>query len=466
MAKKHIHTPEGFKDLLFKETKKKREIESKIRSLFITNNFNEVDTTTIEYLDTFRTKTNKVPEEKMFKFFDSKGKTLVLRPDITTSIARMSATTLKDIEKLKFSYIGNVFRAEGLGGGKLAEFTQCGVEYIGDNSVKADVDVIILAIKTIQTVGIKNFSLDIGFADKTKIGDQRLKKIFNSIKKTKYAKYVSIDNTLSRDFDYDTGIIFRGFASGIGFPILSGARYDRLISDFGMSKTAVGFSLDLSLSLESLTGKNIVADDFLKIALAKGRLSWKSLELFKKIGCDFSGYDESSRDLIYTDKKNKIKFFFVKPADVPTYVYYGSADIGIVGRDTVLEEGKDVIELLDLKFAKCKIVLAAPKNLKKSHKMKRVATKYPNIAKHFFETEKEETIEIIKLNGSIELAPICKISEVIIDLVETGTTLKENGLEILEKISDCSATLIGNRVSVKMKKEKVDSLVEQLKRKI
>lgn len=205
---------------------------------------------------------------------------------------------------------------------------------------------------------------------------------------------------------------------------------------------------------------------YLNIALSKGRLTELSIELFENIGIDCSELRESSRKLILYDEMNKIKFFLVKPSDVPTYVDYGAADIGIVGKDTLLEEGRNLYEVLDLGFAKCKMCVAGPAELYDKLDTitnKRVASKYPRFAKRYFEHVKKESIEVIKLNGSVELAPLVGLSEVIVDIVESGKTLKENGLVVLEDIADISARLVVNRVSMKMENERIRRIIDGMR---
>lgn len=205
---------------------------------------------------------------------------------------------------------------------------------------------------------------------------------------------------------------------------------------------------------------------YLTIALSKGRLAELSIELFENIGIDCSELKSASRKLILFDEENKIKFFLAKPADVPTYVEYGAADIGIVGKDTLLEEGRNLYEVLNLGFAACRMVLAGPSELKgKLDQLnnKRVATKYPRVAREYFEHKRKESVEIIKLNGSVELAPLVGLSEMIVDIVESGKTLKENGLVILDTIADISARLVVNRVSMKMKSEKINKIIDGLR---
>ena len=207
---------------------------------------------------------------------------------------------------------------------------------------------------------------------------------------------------------------------------------------------------------------------YLTFALGKGRLAKQTLELFEKIGITCEEMkDKDSRKLIFTNEELKLRFFLAKGPDVPTYVEYGAADIGVVGKDTILEEGRKVHEVLDLGYGKCKMCVCGYKDaapLLQHHELIRVATKYPNIAKDYFYNRKHQTVEIIKLNGSIELAPIVGLSEVIVDIVETGSTLKENGLKVLEEVCPLSARMVVNQVSMKMENERIRKLIEDLRR--
>lgn len=206
---------------------------------------------------------------------------------------------------------------------------------------------------------------------------------------------------------------------------------------------------------------------YLTFALAKGRLAKKSLEIFEKIGITCEEMkEENSRKLIFTNEELKLKFFLAKATDVPTYVEYGAADIGIVGKDTILEEGRKLFEVVNLRIGNCRMCVAGPESaqeLLKHHELIRVATKYPNIAEDYFYNKKHQTVEIIKLNGSIELAPIVGLSEVIVDIVETGSTLRENGLTILEEICPLSARMVVNQVSMKMENERIQTIIKKLK---
>lgn len=207
--------------------------------------------------------------------------------------------------------------------------------------------------------------------------------------------------------------------------------------------------------------------EYITIALAKGRLAKKALELLEQTGVTCEEIkDKDSRKLIFTNEELKFKFFLAKANDVPTYVEYGAADIGVVGKDTILEEGRELYEVIDLGIGKCRMCVAGPASagaLLGNGELIRVATKYPNIAKSYFMNQKHQTAEIIKLNGSIELAPMVGLSDVIVDIVETGSTLKENGLVVLEEVCPLSARMVVNRVSMKMEQARITELISKLR---
>lgn len=210
--------------------------------------------------------------------------------------------------------------------------------------------------------------------------------------------------------------------------------------------------------------------NYITFALGKGRLANKTLDLLEEIGITCEEMkDKDTRKLIFVNEELKLKFFLAKGPDVPTYVEYGAADIGVVGKDTILEENRKCYEVLDLGFGKCRMCVCGPQSseeLLKHHEMIRVATKYPRIAKDYFYNKKHQTVDIIKLNGSIELAPIVGLSEVIVDIVETGSTLRENGLKVLEEICPLSARMIVNQVSMKMEAERIGDLIRKIKERL
>jgi ATP phosphoribosyltransferase regulatory subunit len=324
MSKWKIYTPDGVQDILFDECFIKRELESRIRNTFRAFGYYEIETPTIEFFDVFSSEIEHFPQESMVKFFDQKGRILVLRPDITVPVARITATKNRDMQlPVKYSYIGNVFRFNEVGGGRQNEFTQAGVEMLGDYSSESDAEVIAIAINTLEASGLENFQIDIGqveffkglveeagfnnedivklsklidrkdivgveeIVNKYELGSElralilRLPGLFGSIevieelkKITKnsrslaalenieevigilgdygFAKYISIDLGMLKGLNYDTGIIFRGFTHGVGFPILSGGRYDSLTSSFGRDCPATGFSLGINMLMTAL----------------------------------------------------------------------------------------------------------------------------------------------------------------------------------------------------------------------
>lgn len=203
---------------------------------------------------------------------------------------------------------------------------------------------------------------------------------------------------------------------------------------------------------------------YLTIALAKGRLAKKAMEFFEAIGLSCEEMkDKDSRKLIFTNEEQGVRFFLAKASDVPTYVEYGAADIGIVGKDTLLEEGRKLYEVMDLGIGKCRMCVCGPasaQEMLRHHQLIRVATKYPHIAKDYFYNQKYQTVEIIKLSGSIELAPIVGLSEVIVDIVETGSTLRENGLAVLEEVCSLSARMVVNQVSMKTENERITRIIK------
>ena len=209
---------------------------------------------------------------------------------------------------------------------------------------------------------------------------------------------------------------------------------------------------------------------YLTFALTKGRLAQQTLALLEEIGVTCEEMkDKTSRKLIFVNEELKLKFFLAKGSDVPTYVEYGAADIGVVGKDTILEENRRVYEVLDLGFGKCRMCVCGPmeaKELLQHHERIRVATKYPNIAQNYFYNIKHQTVDLIKLNGSVELGPLVSLSDVIVDIVETGSTLRENGLEVLEEICPLSARMIVNQVSMQMETKRIRDLIMALKEKL
>lgn len=204
-------------------------------------------------------------------------------------------------------------------------------------------------------------------------------------------------------------------------------------------------------------------NDYITIALTKGRLASQTMALLEKAGyyCE-ELKDKSSRKLIFVNEEQKLRFFLAKGPDVPTYVEYGAADIGVVGSDIIMEENRRVYEVLDLGFGRCRMCVCGPQEARElllHHEMIRVTSKYPNIAREYFYNRKHQTVDIIKLNGSVELGPIVDLGDVIVDIVETGSTLKENGLTVLEEVCPVSARMIVNQVSMQMKTARIREIM-------
>ncbi len=274
---------------------------------------------------------------------------------------------------------------------------------------------------------------------------------------------VSIDFSLVNDMNYYSGIVFKGFVNDIPESVLSGGQYDKLMKKMGRTSSAVGFAvyLDMLERMDEAEEKN-EADKTINIALPKGRLGENVYAMFEKAGFPCPSIKETNRKLIFENEEVGVRYFWVKPSDVAIYVERGAADIGVAGKDILLEYEPDVYELLDLNIGKCRMAVAAPADFKDDTQTTlRVATKFANIAQSYYSAQGRD-IDIIHLNGSIEIAPILGLSDVIVDIVETGTTLKENNLEVRETVVPISARLIANKSSSKFKGGIIENIVKSM----
>ena len=544
MKNKLLHTPDGVRDIYNEDYKKKLDIQNKLHQVFVEYGCLDIQTPTFEYFDLFSNQIGTTPSKDLFKFFDTEGNTVVLRPDFTPSIARCVAKYFDpENEPVKLCYMGNTFTTASKYQGRMKETTQCGVELIGDGSAKADAQMLSMVVDCIKSIGIEEFQISVGHAgffdalleeaglkrkhanalrslldNKNFLGvedfveeleiEEKLKNLFLlladfditeedltnakewadaypkvakaitsleelniNLKEKGNEKYVSFELGMISNYEYYTGIIFAGYTYGLGEPIVKGGRYDNLLSNFDKDAPAIGFAFvidQLLTAVDKLSSKENKSDArYLTFALGKGRLAKKTLQLFEKIGITCEEiFDPNTRKLIFVNEDLKLRFFLSKGPDVPTYVEHGAADIGIVGKDTILEEGRNIYEVLDLGFGTCRMCICGPesaKELLQHQEQIRVATKYPQIAKDYFYNKKHQTVEIIKLNGSIELAPIVGLSDVICDIVETGATLRENGLDVLEEVCPLSARMVVNEVSMKMENERITKLIRELK---
>jgi len=304
---------------------------------------------------------------------------------------------------------------------------------------------------------------DICINDKMKEALTELKELDESLNKLGIDRGINIDFSVVNDISYYNGIIFQGYIEGVPTNILSGGRYDELLRKFGKRSGAIGYAVYLDKIKNPELSNTEENNDLISIALPKGRLGEKAYSIFEAAGYGCPEILEAGRKLVFENPDAGVRYFWVKPSDVSIYVERGVADIGVAGKDILLENFPDVYELLDLGIGKCNMSVAAVKGFcpESSDKTLRVATKFPNIARNFYRKRGRE-IDVIELNGSIELAPILGLSDVIIDIVETGQTLSENKMHPIETIVDISARLISNKTSYKFNKDKIDEICKGL----
>ena len=294
-----------------------------------------------------------------------------------------------------------------------------------------------------------------------------LRRLYQALDEAGYGDRIMIDLGLVHEMDYYTGIMFRGYIGGAGAAILAGGRYNALCAKFGRDLPAGGFGIDVESVAESLQGASrpevATRRDTVRIALTKGRLEKKTLALLKDAGYDISELEAGTRKLIFTLPDSGVEIVLSKAADVITYVEHGVCDMGVVGKDTIMEKGGSFYEMVDLGFGKCRFALATKKgkDVYGGYKTPVIATKYPAVTKAFF-NRKNMDVETIKIEGSVELAPLLELADAIVDIVETGTTLKENGLEVIEDVAPISARVIVNLASAKMKKTAIQKVIAEL----
>ncbi|WP_259305187.1 ATP phosphoribosyltransferase [Enterococcus asini] len=291
-----------------------------------------------------------------------------------------------------------------------------------------------------------------------------LAKVVSALEQAKRPEQVELlfDLSTVNDTNYYSGLILQGFIEGLPQALLFGGRYDGLLKTLGKSQQAIGFGIHLDLLDQNSQEQAKEQSAWLNVALPKGRMGQSIYELFRDAGLAGANLLDDSRKLVFEDSEKKIRFFLVKPSDVASYVEHGAADIGIVGRDILLETKADVIDLLRFELGKCRIAVAGPANFQgDSTRPLRVATKYPNITRKYFGS-RSQPVDLIYLNGSIELAPIVGLADVIVDIVETGNTLRENNLTILEEIDVSSARFIVNRSSWRFKKSAIIEVLEKV----
>jgi ATP phosphoribosyltransferase regulatory subunit len=453
---------------------------------------------------------------------------------------------------LKLYYAQQVFRRQQELSGRSAEVMQMGVELIGASGFDSDVDMLALAIRSLDAaaaspcrveighVGIFNLLIDgveaspeekalihryisaknyaalddaldrvgkggaaeilrrlprlfggrealaeasklmEGYDDKLTEMLAYLERLFAALAPEDGDGRVMIDLGLVNQAEYYSSLVFKGYTEDTGVPVLSGGRYDDLLADFGEDLPATGFGLDIdALTASALRANADVGRDGgetdgrsrspasrarrLRVAVTKGRLERSFIELMERAGYDCTPLKDKGRKLLISMPGANIEFFLAKAPDVITYVEHGVCDIGIVGKDTIAEQGGTYYEIMDLGIGRCRFALAAAKNAVffGGYGAKTIATKYPNVAERYFES-KGMDVEVIKIEGSVEIAPLLGLADAIVDIVETGATLEENGLAVIETIRDISARLIVNVTSMKLKKDEVDGFAARL----
>lgn len=497
-----------------------------MRELFVKKGYKQFKMSKFEEYDLYSKNKDFLVSDGVITFNDTNGKLLALKPDVTLSIIKNSKET-GGVQK--YFYNENVYRiSESTHAYK--EIMQTGLECIGQITEKEVVEVTALAIECLKVVSkssilalshvgltnslLEDYNVNINIkqavikaiseknagelkellteeqfanlkclihnfananeriealekavkSNESKSLFNQLKNLFNELCKQGYEKFITIDFSITSPDGYYSGIAFKGFINKIAQRVLSGGQYDNLMQKMGRKTGAIGFAVYLD-GLERV--KEIKEDDgYINVALPKGRLGEKVYDMFEKAGFDCPSIKENSRKLIFENKEKKLRFFWVKPSDVTIYVERGSADIGVAGKDILLEYTPDVYELLDLNLGKCRMAVASKKDfIDDESKTLRVATKFSNIAKEYY-SKKCRDIDIIHLNGSIEIAPVLGLADVIVDIVETGKTLLENDLIPFETIVPISARLIANKASFGFKAEKIRQIKNGLLSKV
>ncbi len=542
-------TPEGTRDLLFRESAAQRTITETLRNTFENSGYQEVITPGFEFFDVFSSNSMYFPQESMYKMIDQKGRLLAMRPDSTIPIARMTATKLKGHSlPIRLFYGQRVYRQQPEHRGRSGEIMQMGIELVGLSSFESDIEMITMGMDALYACCQDDFRMELGHTGifKLLMNDlnaseeqketihslivsknyaglsdvlevfpesqtvkilQELPRLFGGKEALEQARIlfngydpkllemlsylerifqglvqrnmdqVMIDFGLVHQAEYYSSLIFRGYISTAGEPVLSGGRYDDLFRDFGKDLPATGFGINVDQLaagiLKKEEGKSLSENEAaskknsIRIALTKGRLEDSIVNLLEQMDYDCINLKEKGRKLLLTIPDKNIEVVLAKAADVITYVEHGVCDVGVVGKDTIAESGGTYYEVMDLGFGKCKFALAVPKGIDfyGGYGTKRIATKYPKVASTYFES-KGMDVEVIKIEGSVELAPLLSLADGIVDIVETGTTLKENGLEVIEEIKNVSARLIVNEASMKLKKKEIEQLIGDIQQKV
>ena len=528
-------TPAGFRDVLAQEAAERERISAAVRDLFSSRGYAPIETPTLEVMDVMRAGGHMtgVP----FKFFDSQGDLLAMRPDVTLQVARMCATRLAGQSgPFRFRYQQRVFReAEGQMRAAAREVTQIGVECIGPSGAEGDAEVLQLFCEALETAGVQDFTISVAtvgvlrallaasgasstwsnavldafhasnfveldlltgadcpvppvFAQALRAlprirggreaidearalvaplgcedGLDDLEGMCDLLDAAGVGARVRIDFSVMSSFDYYTGIVFEAYAPGLGSPLGSGGRYDNMVGVYGEDRPAAGFAFFLEQVMAAATSTGACDDRPLRIAVPKGALNPGTIEVLAAAGLDVAGLDDPGRQLIISNPE--VDYVIVRPTDAPVFVELGAADCGICGKDSLLEADAEVMELVDLGFGGCRFVVAEPAGARDAVEERyrrrgssRVATKYPRIAAAHY-AKRGMQVEIVKLHGNIELAPLTGMAERIVDITATGTTLRENNLVVVEDVLPSTARFFANACSFR-----TDSRIAELAR--
>lgn len=520
-------TPPGFRDILPEEARQREEIISRVQARFAHYGYQPIETPTLEVMDVLQAGV-RAPEAP-FKFFDSQGELLAMRPDVTMQVARMCATRLKNqAGPFKFRYTQRVFReADTEMQATAREMTQLGIESIGESGPEADAEMVGLFAEALRASGLENYRLAIGtvgvlralleasdaskqwktavldayhssnFVDLDRLTEeaqvrseivaaiQQLPRIrggkeaivmlrelveplgcsdgldsfaatFDLLEHEGLTERIFVDFSVMSSFDYYTGIVVEAYAEGLGTPLGSGGRYDNMLANYGQSRPAAGFAFSLESVMAADAMQNRPLRDAgaaseekpLRIAVPKGSLNADTIRVLTQAGLDTSGLEDPGRQLII--RNPGVEYVIVRPTDAPVFVALGAADCGICGKDSLVETTPDVVELVDLEFGACRFIVAEPEGSSSAveeHYRKlgsiRVATKYPNITQEYY-AQLGMQVEIVKMHGNIELAPLTGMAERIVDITATGTTLKENNLVIVDEVLSSTARFFAN----------------------
>ncbi len=495
-----------------------------LRKLYAEAGFLPYRMSKFEEYDLYAKNKDFLVSDNVITFTDSDGKLMALKPDVTLSIIKNSVDE-PDVTR-KVYYDENVYRPAGNGEPfreTLQTGVEC-FGTVGENEVCDVLTLAVESLRTINSKGqfvlaVSDLDLVQSVVDRLQLGNRKTAALYQAISEKNrheitalcsecedreavdtlltlctlhgkplevektldtlfadnetYARfrsilnsaasneYFEVDFSILNDVNYYNGIVFKGFLSGVPEAVLSGGQYDRLMKKMKRRSKAIGFAVYTD-ALERVDEAAAAYDGFINVALPKGRLGERVYNAFAKAGFPCPSILEPNRKLIFENPEKGVRYFWVKPSDVAIYVERGAADVGVCGKDILLEYEPDVYELVDLNTGICKMAVAAPKGFKDdTTKTLRVATKFSNIAKGFYRKKGRE-IDFIHLNGSIEIAPILGLSDVIVDIVETGATLRENNLEVIEDIVPISARLISNKASFKFKSDAIERIAAGL----